>query len=228
MKKFLAQTRVETVLTLRRGDSVLVNLLIPLGALIFFGSSHSNLLAGVLTAALVASAMLSVGIGTGYERHYGVLKRLGGTPLGRPTLLAAKATSTLVVQVLQSSILLVVGIAILGMTAEIHLARLVAICLLGTFAFASIGLLMAGTLRAELNLAVLNALFLLLMVSGGLLVPEGPPNVAAAMSYLPARALNQSLDWALHGGAAPVQAMAVLSCWGFIAAGIASFKFSWE
>lgn len=228
MKKFLAQTKVETLLTLRRGESVLVNLLIPIGALLFLHIDPPQLLAGVLTVAVIASAMVSVGIATGYERHYGVLKRLGGTPLGRPALLAAKATSTMLVQALQFCALLVVGLGYLGIAADVNVGRLLLVAGLGTFTFTSIGLLMAGTLRADINLALSNTVFLLLMVSGGLFVPEKLPSFASAMTYLPARPLREAMDWALQGGAAPTGSFVWLGLWGLAAATAASLKFSWE
>ena len=88
-----AQTRVEMLLTLRRAESLLVTLAIPLGILVFFSSvdavntSYKEpvdfLVPGVLALAVMSSAMVSLGIATGYERRYGVLKRLGSTPLSR-------------------------------------------------------------------------------------------------------------------------------------------------
>src|SRR5436305_4683339 len=111
------------MLTLRRGESVLLALGIPVGLLVFFsvvdlGFTDSAakhpvdfLAPGILALAVMSTAMVSLGIATGFERQYGVLKRLGSTPLGRPRLLAAKTIAILAVEVLQVAVL--VGVAAL-------------------------------------------------------------------------------------------------------------------
>lgn len=49
--------------------------------------------------------MVSLGIGTGFERTYHVLKRLGATPLGRTRPIAAKVASVIVVELAQFAVL---------------------------------------------------------------------------------------------------------------------------
>ena len=114
--------------------------------------------------------MVSLGIATGYERRYGVLKRLGSTPLSRAGLLAAKTANVLALEVVQAVVIV----------RDRHRARVgadrrrhprVGLLLLGTVAFAGIGMLLAGTLRAEANLAVANGLFLVLLFLGGMAYP---------------------------------------------------------
>ncbi|MET0920815.1 MAG: ABC transporter permease, partial [Acidimicrobiia bacterium] len=171
-----AQTRIELLLTLRRGESLLVTLAIPLGILIFFSkvdavnTTYADpidfLVPGVLALAVMSSAMVSLGIATGYERRYGVLKRLGATPLSRAGLLAAKTANVLVFEAFQTVLIVGVGLA-LGWKVTGGLIAAIGLILLGTVAFAGIGMLMAGTLRAEANLAASNGLFLVLMFLGG-------------------------------------------------------------
>src|SRR5207248_5060909 len=108
VKALVAQSRAEIVLTLRRGESVLLAIGIPVGLLVFFSvvdlgfttTKHpvDFLAPGILALAVMSTAMVSLGIATGFERQYGVLKRLGSTPLGRPRLLAAKTTAILGVE----------------------------------------------------------------------------------------------------------------------------------
>src|SRR5439155_23442161 len=114
-----ARTKVELVLTLRRGESVLLTLVIPILLLVFFSSVDvlpvgvkdpvDFLAPGVLALAVMSTAMVGLGIATGFERQYGVLKRLGSTPLGRPRLLGAKPASILAVEVLQVVVLVAVA-----------------------------------------------------------------------------------------------------------------------
>lgn len=47
----------------------------------------------------MSSAMVSLGIATGFERSYGVLRRLGTTPLGTRRLVFAKVTATLFIEI---------------------------------------------------------------------------------------------------------------------------------
>src|SRR3954454_1750440 len=158
MRPLVAQSRAEIVMTLRRGESVLLALGIPVGLLVFFslvdlGFTGTNdpvefLAPGILALAVMSTAMVSLGIATAFERQYLVLKRLGTTPLGRPRLLAAKTAAVVGIEVLQVIVLVAVGVAlgwsIHGSGGEALLAIVV-----GTIAFAGLGLLMAGTLRAE-------------------------------------------------------------------------------
>src|SRR5579884_1710109 len=88
----LTQARTEVLLTMRRGESVLVTLVIPAALMIFFASARllpadgrkiSFLLPGTLALAVVSAGLVSLGIATAYERYYGVLKLLGATPFPR-------------------------------------------------------------------------------------------------------------------------------------------------
>ncbi len=175
----LAQTRIELMMTLRRGESLLVTLVIPLGILVFFtkvdavkvsGEAIDFLVPGVLALAVMSTAMVSLGIATGFERRYGVLKRLGSTPLSRSGLLIAKTANVLAIEALQSVLIIAVGIA-LGWDPTAGILPAFGLLLIGTVAFAGIGMLMAGTLRAEANLAAANGLFLVLLFLGGMAYP---------------------------------------------------------
>jgi ABC-2 type transport system permease protein len=95
----LAQTRLELTVTLRNGESLLVTVGIPVGCLLFFstvdvlpieGKAVDFLAPGVLALAVLSTAFANLAISTGFDRSYGVLKRLGATPLGRQRLIAAK------------------------------------------------------------------------------------------------------------------------------------------
>src|SRR5260221_3224166 len=156
MKALVAQTRIEITLTMRRGESLLLILGIPLLLLGFFstvdvlpkGDFHDSvdfLGPGVLALAVMSTGMVQLAIGTSFERQYGVLKRLGTTPLGRPRLLAAKTASTIAVEVVQIALLVALALA-LGWDPTVH-AGVVPALVLGTIAFSGLGLLLSGTLR---------------------------------------------------------------------------------
>src|SRR6266404_751078 len=147
MRALLAQLRVELILTLRRGESLLITLVVPVVLLIFFGAVAANppdfLVPGILALAVMSTSMVSLGIATAYERYYGALKRLLGSPLPRGSLIAAKTLAVLVIEVVQ--IVLIVGIArvMFGWQPSGSLLETVAALVLGSAAFAGLGLLMA-------------------------------------------------------------------------------------
>src|SRR6478672_11941115 len=105
MRPLLAQLRVELTLTLRRGESLLITVVVPIVLLVFFGGVASNppdfLVPGLLALAVMSTSMVSLGIATAYERYYGALKRLLGSPLPRTSLIAAKTLSVLLIEVVQ-------------------------------------------------------------------------------------------------------------------------------
>lgn len=235
-----AQTRVELAMTLRRGESLLVTIGIPLGILVFFskvdvvtvtkGDALDFLVPGVLALAVMSTAMVSLGIATGFERRYGVLKRLGSTPLSRGGLLAAKTATVLLVEVLQAAIILVTGVA-LGWQAGPGIIAALVLLLVGTVAFAGVGLLMAGTLRAEANLAAANALFLVLLFLGGMAYPLDrlPDALEAFARLLPAAALAETVRGVLDPSVGfPVGELVVLLVWAVGAPLAAARFFAWE
>jgi ABC-2 type transport system permease protein len=238
-RAILGQTRVELVLTLRRGESLLVSFLIPVGILVFFTKVDAVnttvrrpvdfLVPGVLSLAVMSTAMVSLGIATGFERRYGVLKRLGSTPLSRSGLLVAKTINVLVIELLQIGVIVATGLA-LGWEVTGGIALAVVFLLLGTVAFAGIGMLMAGTLRAEANLAAANALFLVLLFLGGMAYPlyRLPSALETFARALPAAALSESVRAAFVGAAFPWGSAGVLLAWAIAAPILAVRYFRWE
>jgi ABC-2 type transport system permease protein len=233
-----AQTAMELRLTLRRGESLLLTLAIPLGLLAFFGTvdvagaTVAFLVPGIVALAVMSTAMTGLAIATGFERQYGVLKRLGASPLPRSGLLLAKTLSVLAVEALQ--VVLVVGLGlVLGWRAgPVGPAVLLGVVFvaLGTAAFAGLGLLMAGRLRGEATLAAANGLYLVLLLVSGVVVPLAklPGPLAAVARALPGGALAEGLRTAFgHEGRVARPAL-VLVVWAVAALGAAARTFRWE
>ena len=242
IRAWQAQTRAEVTMTLRRGESVLLTLGIPVGLLVFFslvdvlpkpdGVVHpvTFLTPGILALAVMSTAMVSLGIATGFERQYGVLKRLRSTPLGRPALLAAKTSSILVLEVLQMAVLVVAAL-LLGWNPHGNAALAVVAVLLATVGFAGLGLFMAGVLRAEVTLAAANGLYLVLLLLGGMIFPltRLPGPLRALARALPAAALSDALHGTLSAGSSiPGRAWLVLILWAVAAPILAALTFRWE
>jgi ABC-2 type transport system permease protein len=230
-------------MTLRRGETLLVTIGIPLVFVVFFSEVHvlptapvpavTFVVPGILALAVMSTAMVSLGSATGFERGYGVLKRLGATPLRRDRLVLAKIATVFAVEVIQAAVLIPVGLGLgwRGAGSGGSVPEAVGLILLGSLAFGGLGLLLAGVLRAEVNLAAVNALYLVLLLLGGMLVPLAklPGGLAAVARALPAAALSSGLHATLGtGGAVGVESWVVLGAWAIAAPGLAALSFRWE
>jgi ABC-2 type transport system permease protein len=233
------QARVEILLTLRRGENVLITLIVPVVLLVFFaslgivpgGKPIDFLLPGMLALAIISTSMVSLGIATAFERQYRVLKRLGGTPLPRGGLLAAKGLSVLLIEVVQVILLVAIAAGIYGWRPSPGALAAVAVLLLGTSAFAGIGLAMAGGMRAEATLAAANGLYLVFLLLGDIVLPISrlPQPLAVFARALPAAALSRTLRATLGpGSTTPGVDALILIAWAIAAPLVASRVFRWE
>ena len=239
----LAQTGVEIRLTLRRGESLLITLLVPVLLLIFFASlgivpAESGrpvdfLLPGMLSLAIIATGMVSVGIATAYERYYGVLKLLGGSPLPRGGLILAKVLSVVLFEAVQVAILLIVASVGYGWRPQGAFGLVLLAFVLGTAAFTGLGLGMAGGLRAEMTLAGANGLYLIFLLLGDVVLPlshlPGPLRILAHI--LPATPLTDALRAAMSGTALTAAFwpnVVEVAAWAIALVALAALTFRWE
>lgn len=239
MRPFIAQTRMELVMSLRQYESLLVTIFIPAGLLIFltkvelYGLHQDRLgyvFPGILAIATMAVSMVSLGIATGFERRYGVLKRLAMTPLSRPALVAAKMSAVAVILILQITVLAACAVALGWRPTRVSFLPLIVGLVLGTSAFAGIGLAMAGSLKAELNLAVLNGLFVLMLMTSGALFPlqRLPVMIESIVQFLPLHPVTELLRAGLTGAEMPTGPALVLLVWATVTPLVAAKTFSWE
>jgi ABC-2 type transport system permease protein len=241
LQRLLAQTGAEVGMTLRRGESLLLTVAIPVILLVFLSKIHlvpsavsdsiSFLAPGILALAVMGTSLVNLSIATGFERGYGVLKRLGSTPLGRPSLLGAKIAAVVVVEVLQVIVLVPVSLALGWHPTAGGAGVAVAVVLLATAGFGGLGLLLAGVLRAEVNLAAANGLWLLLLLVSGMVSPLAklPRWLEEVAKVFPAAALSQALHDALGlGHAVPGWAWLALVLWAVLAPAAAIATFKWE
>lgn len=238
-----SQTGIELRLLVRNGEQLLLALVIPL--LLLVAGTHSDqvvdlgsgrpidiIAPGVLALAVLSTSFTSLAIATGFERRYGVIKRLGASPLPRSGLMLGKIGAVLIVEVLQLTVLSLAALA-LGWDPHGGVAAvgwLLLLALLGTAAFGTLGLLIAGTLRAEATLALANLVYVLLLVGGGVLVPLSryPAGARTALEWLPSGALGQGLRDAFDGSAPGIFPIGVLLIWSLVAGSLAAKTFEWE
>ncbi|MGX1854907.1 ABC transporter permease [Streptomyces sp. NBC_01456] len=235
-----AQAALETRMLLRNGEQLLLTVVIPTLLLVLFsavdivdtgsGKPVDFLAPGVLALAVLSTAFTGQAIATGFERRYGVLKRLAVSPLPRWALMTAKTGAVLVTEILQTVLLTVIALA-LGWSPQGGPVPVLLLLVLGTAAFSGLGLLMAGTLKAEATLAAANLVFLLLLVGGGVIVPltKFPAAAQSVLQFLPVSALSDGLrDVLQHGAGMPWTDLGILAVWAVLGLGAAAKFFRWE
>ncbi|MGN0065159.1 MAG: ABC transporter permease [Nocardioides sp.] len=240
-QQVLAQARMESRLMLRNGEQLLVALVVPLMVLAvglvgvrrldldLDGMSGVDLLTpGVLALGVMSTAFTSLAIATGFERRYGVIKRLGASPLPRHGLLLGKVGALLLVQLLQVVVLGGVALA-LGWTPEVNPLGFLLAMVLGIAAFASLGLFIAGVLRAEATLAVANLVYLVLLAGGAVVIPASYyGGVSHLVTWLPSGALGEAMRASLASGTIDWAALVVLAAWAVLGTVLTTRTFRWE
>lgn len=240
----LALAAYELRLAVRRGESLLITFVIPAGVLLVFsafdmggggtsGEPVDRLLPGSISLAIIAASLVALAIATAFERQYGVIKRLGGSPAGSGVVVAAKTAAVVVVEAAQLVLLVGLAVVVLGWAPgpAASLPLVLAALVLGTIAFAGLGLLIAGTLRADVTLALANLLFLVFLVLGGVVVPLDrlPGVVASIAEVLPAAALTFALAVGLGTATGDAtEAVVLLAGWGAVLAALAARRFRWD
>ena len=232
------QIRMELLLTVRRGEAVVLAMGVPLLVLLGAGLTHATnvpgndrlgfVVPGVLALTVLSTAFTGQAITTGYERSYGVLKRLGASPLTRPGLLAAKTTAILCLVGVQLVALALVGIAV-GWRPEVsRLLPALGITVLATAAYCGLALLLASLLKPETTTAAATLIYVLLLASGGIMF-AAPDLGTAGWFILPLAAHAQALrDTLTDGTSIPGSIWLSLSLWAGISLVAAARRFRWE
>ncbi|CAB4809097.1 unannotated protein [freshwater metagenome] len=240
MKIFRSQLRQELIVMARNGEQLLLLVVIPVMLLVFFsqtdflptssGSRINFLMPGILSLAVISTAMVSLGIATGFERSYGVLKRLGTTPLGTRRLVMAKVSAICIIEIAQLVLLIIVGQLLGWSPNRINIAQVLVLMLIGTSCFAGIGLTLAGRLRAEINLAAQNGLYLVLFLLGGILVPndELPKTLGNVAQVLPSSLLSSLLRDSFNNNTFDLTDAVALGGWAFAVCALAVISFKWS
>jgi ABC-2 type transport system permease protein len=243
-RQILAQASMEARLMLRTGEQLLLAVVIPVIVLVggVEGGQHLRLAPsvldgrplvdlftpGVLALAIMSTSFTSLAIATGFERRYGVIKRLGASPLPRLGLLAGKVLALVLVELVQLFVIGGVG-QLLGWTPEPGALGFLLAIVLGTAAFASLGLFVAGVLRAEATLAAANLVYLLLMAGGAVVLPASAYGGAGdVLRFLPSGALGEAMRAALIHGDCSGRDQLVLLGWAVLGVLLTARTFKWE
>ena len=239
-RRVLAQAGMEARLMLRNGEQLLLAVVIPVIVLVggvrgaerigleFSLPAVDVLTPGVLALAVMSTAFTSLAIATGFERRYGVIKRLGASPLSRTGLLAGKTLALLLVEVLQVAVITPVGLA-LGWEPDVSAVGAILAVVAGTAAFAGLGLALAGSLRAEATLAAANLVYLLLLAGGAVVLPMSAyGDFGEVVRWLPSGALGNAMREALIEATVSWRDLGVLGAWTGMGTVLTARTFRWE
>src|ERR1700726_2265360 len=213
-KMLAAQFGLELRLLLRNGEQLLLTLFIPITLLVgltllplgSFGENRGATSgAAIMALAVISTAFTGQAIAVAFDRRYGALKRLGATPLPVWGIIAGKSLAVVTVVFLQAIILGGIGFGLGWRPAPAGLLLGAVVIALGTAGFAALGLLLGGTLKAEVVLAIANLMWFVFaglgaLTLGGGLVPRRVEWVArltpsGALTEALTRALTLSVDW---------------------------------
>jgi ABC-2 type transport system permease protein len=230
-KMLAAQFGLELKLLLRNGEQLLLTMFIPITLLIgltllplgSFGDNRAaTFVPAIMALAVISTAFTGQAIAVAFDRRYGALKRLGATALPVWGIIAGKSLAVTAVVFLQAIVLGVIGIALGWRPDPVGLLLGAVVIALGTAGFAALGLLLGGTLRAEIVLAVANLLWFVFAGLGALTVETQENGVvptafrwvarltpSGALTEALSRAVTTSVDWF---------GLAVLVIWGAVAA----------
>lgn len=209
-KMLAAQTAMELKLLLRNGEQLLLTMFIPITLLIGLSllpigdlgdSRVDSVLPAVMMVAVMSTAFTGQAIAVGFDRRYGALKRIGATALPKWGIIAGKSAAVGIVVVLQAVLLGAIGLALGWRPSPVDLLIGAVVIGLGTVMFATLGLLLGGTLRAEIVLALANIVWFVLLGIGSVVVLGDviPEAVVHLLRIVPSGALTLALENATSG-----------------------------
>lgn len=240
VSRAVAQARFDARIMLRNGEQLLLTLILPALLLIALsrfglpgvaptGRRIDTVAPGVLALAVMSTAFTGQAIGTGFDRRHGVLRMLATTPLGREGLLAGRMLAVLAVEVVQMVVLGALALALGWRPAVSGLPWAGLLVVAGTAAFVALGLLLAGTLRAEAVLAGANLVWVLLLAGGGVVLPTNAMGGWGSVArLLPSGALGDGMRAALQEGRLDAVAILVLLGWTAVGTAMATRYFRWD
>ncbi|GAA3970700.1 ABC transporter permease [Gordonia caeni] len=238
-----AQTRMELVLLLRNGEQLLLTMFIPITLLIGLcllpiatsagdtpAARAGSFVPAILSVAVMSTAFTGQAIAVGFDRRYGALKRLGATPIPRWGIIAGKSAAVIIVVALQAVVIGAIGFAFGWRPSPAGLAIGVLVIAIGTLAFATLGLLLGGTLKAEVVLALGNLIWFVLLAFSGLVVFDEhlPGAVGALVRCSPSGALTGALVRATEQSSFDVFGVVVLLVWAVVGTVLAVRWFKFE
>jgi ABC-2 type transport system permease protein len=247
MRAFIEQTIAELRIFARNRQTVFFTVAFPMLMMVMFGSMGTSdwrgtggtdympfLLGGIIGMAVLSSAFENLSQNLVKEREMGILKRLGGTPLSRSTILSSKILSAAVIILLQVVVLVAVGVAFFGIEVGGKPLELLGILALGIAAFTSLGFALACLVRSTSTASVAShaAYIPMLFACGAFFPMEATPEILQeAAKFLPLTYFLDPLRDTIGGGGlleGNLVAIGVLLLWMIAGFAVSVRMFRWE
>lgn len=240
LKRIVLHGKYETIQMLSNGEQLVLAIVMPVIAL--FALNFTDLLdgvaeqridaaaPGVLALCVISTAFTGQGIGTGFDRRYGVLRMFSTTPLGKAGLIFGKVIAVLTVLAIQVVLITCCALLMGWEPRLVGILPSLLFLLIGAGCFTALGLLIAGTVRPEATLAITNLAWILLAGVGGVLFPTSlsPDWLQLLLYAMPSAGLGDALRAALIDGSFHFPAAIQLLVWTGVASFAAVKLFKWN
>lgn len=202
LRRSVSLTISDLKVSFKRSESLLITAAMPIIALIALSFTDGGLhkyLPFIFVQSSMASALLSLGITTGFDRRYRVLVRLGTTPIGKSGIVISKILYVFIFETIQLFLIGTVGIA-LGFRPSITILLALPFCWLASISFASIALIISSKLKAETNLGVQNLTYIVLLAISSIsfLSKTNDGEAIMLLRLVPSSALHSLLRYATN------------------------------
>jgi len=245
MNTLVGQIKLETKLFLREKEALFWTLAFPVFMIVLFGLIWKDdtwdgtpaigyVLPGIIVMAVMVTCILNTAMGTVEEREKGVFRRLSLTPLKRQTLIGGQIVNQYLIVLVQTAILIAIGIAFFGATIGGNLLLLWVVLTIGAFSFLALGFALAGFIKNEKSAHPISMIvFFALMFLGGCFFPieQMPEFLHPVCEALPSLHLNDALRMIAAEGAGLGEIwheLPVLLGWLAGCSAIAVKFFKWE
>lgn len=211
------QIAIETKLFLRRKDDLFWTLAYPILMMAFFGLIYGDqswpeygmraidyVMPGLLILGLMVTGVMTTAGGFAEEREKGIYRRLSLTPLKRSTLIAGQVIHRYLVILVQTVLLLLVGILAFKVKIGGNYFLFWLLMTFGALCFLSIGFALTGFIKtARSATPICMTVFLILMFLGSIFFPLSvmPGFLKAVSNTLPSTHLGDALRLVIINGA---------------------------
>ncbi|MDR6227578.1 ABC transporter permease [Desmospora profundinema] len=192
------------------------------------------LVPGILSLMIMSNNLNGVAATIASWRERGILRRMQGTPLKSSTFIAGQITARVLLNGLQAVTVLLVAYFLFDVQVNGSWVLLLAVLLLGTLTFMSIGFIIASLAKNPESAAPIAGLVTFPMIFvGGIFFPirDLPGLLQPLIQLIPIGHLTDSLRGVMNDGATLAQLsmpLSILAAWLFVSFTVAAATFRWD
>ena len=247
MKMLTTQIALETKLFFRRKDELFWNLALPMFFMVLYGFIYGNtkwaefeiraidyMFPGIIVMALMVNGIIVTATVFVEERGKGIYRRLSLTPLKRQTIIGAQIIHRYIVTLLQTILLLAVGVFGFKVNIIGNYFFFWLILTFGSLCFLSIGFALATLIRSTRSATpICLIIFFMMLFIGGIFFPLNimPDFLSVIAKILPSTHLNDALRLVVIEGASLGSVwleLLIVGAWFIVSLGLSIKFFRWE